>query len=211
MNDSQQQKKSPLLLTTILIVIESIFTFILKHDRVIAVQAKSFVDNKITIKFNSYIPYFDFYVQFEEHGVLFDTEAPMKAIDLEVRSTLMDLIQIMLFANRRSIRGLRMEGDSKLQDQFKDLILMFSLPHVVSDWKQWLKKPAPQDPIYSSKKRIVALLEKIDQQRSKINTLQTELIQHKNRIRRIRRNQRLLNIGFCIIIVILIALLVYNI
>lgn len=208
MSDSQQEKESNILLTTVLIVVESVFTFILKHDQVIALQAKNFVDQKITIKINSYIPYFNFYIQFEEHGVLFDSEPPVKAIDLDVRTTLFDLIQIVFVGNKRSIRSMRIDGDTTLKDQFKDLILLFSLPHVISDWKQWLKKPSDQQSIHSSKKRITPLLEKIDQQRSKINTLQTELIQYKNRIRRIQRNQKLLNIGFSIIIVLLIALLV---
>lgn len=211
MGDSQQkQRESNLLLTTTLIVIESVFTFILKHDQVIAVQAKKFVENKVTIKINSYIPYFDFYVQFEEHGVLFDIKPPEKAIDLDIRTTLMDLIQTLLFANRRSIRAMRIDGDQILKDEFRDLILLFSFPHVFSDWKQWLKKPSDKDQLHSSKKRITPLLEKIDQQRSKINTLQTELIQHKNRIRRIQRNQKILNICFLSTIVLLIALLVYN-
>ncbi len=42
----------------LMIVLETIFSLILKHDRVVALQAKKFVDQKITIKINSYIPYF---------------------------------------------------------------------------------------------------------------------------------------------------------
>ncbi|WOE31920.1 MULTISPECIES: hypothetical protein [unclassified Acinetobacter] len=210
MSDSQQQQKSNILLTTCLIVIESVFTFVLKHDQVIALQAKNFIDNKITLKINSYIPYFDFYVQFEEHGILFDIEPPAKAIDLDIRTTLMDLIQIVAFGNKRSIRTLRIDGDKILADQFKDLILLFSFPHVISDWKQWFSKQNEPEHIHSSKKRVSTLLQKIDLQRSKINTLQTELIQYKNRIRRLQRNQKRLNISFLTIIVILIALLMYT-
>ena len=62
-----------------------------------ALQAKKFVDQKIAIKINSYIPYFDFYVQFSDHGILFDEKAPEKAVDLDVRTTLMDLIKIFIF------------------------------------------------------------------------------------------------------------------
>ena len=42
MSESQQSQNQPhLLLTMMLIVLETIFTFILKHDRVVALQAKS--------------------------------------------------------------------------------------------------------------------------------------------------------------------------
>ena len=88
MSDSQQRQSNPhLLLTMVMIVLETIFSFILKHDRVVALQAKKFVDQKITIKINTYIPYFDIYVQFSPHGILFDSKAPDQAIDLDVRTT----------------------------------------------------------------------------------------------------------------------------
>ena len=72
-------------------------------------------------------------------------------------------------------------------------------------------KEAPQEQeVIGSKKRIAPLLDKIDEQRSKINTLQVELKQHKNRIRRIERRQKRINIVFGVITVLLITLLVYN-
>lgn len=212
MSDTQQKQAQPhLLLTTTLIVLETIFTFILKHDRVVALQAKKFVDQKIALKINSYIPYFDFYVQFSEHGILFDTQAPDRPIDLDIRTTLMDLVKIFVFGNRKSIKTMRIDGDIVLKDEFRDLISLFSVPKILSDWKHWLSEPADENDVTTSKKRIAPLLEKIDQQRSKINTLQVEVKQYKNRIKRIERRQKRINIAFSLITVLLITLLVYNI
>ena len=211
MSESQQGQNQPhLLLTMTMIVLETIFTFILKHDRVVGLQAKKFIDQKIAIKINSYLPYFDFYVVFTEHGVLFDTKAPEKMVDLDVRTTLTDLIKVFVFANRRSIKKMRIDGDITLKDEFRDLILLFSFPKVLSDWKQWLSEPIDGQDVIASKKRIVPLLEKIDQQRSKINTLEVEVKQYKNRIRRIQQKQKRMNIAFSLTIVLLVALLVYN-
>lgn len=212
MSDTQQKQAQPhLLLTMTLIVLETIFTFILKHDRVVALQAKKFVDQKIALKINSYIPYFDFYVQFSEHGILFDTQAPDRPIDLDIRTTLMDLVKIFVFGNRKSIKTMRIDGDIVLKDEFRDLISLFSVPKILSDWKHWLSEPADENDVTTSKKRIAPLLEKIDQQRSKINTLQVEVKQYKNRIKRIERRQKRINIAFSLITVLLITLLVYNI
>lgn len=212
MSDTQQKQAQPhLLLTMTLIVLETIFTFILKHDRVVALQAKKFVDQKIALKINSYIPYFDFYVQFSEHGILFDTQAPDRPIDLDIRTTLMDLVKIFVFGNRKSIKTMRIDGDIVLKDEFRDLISLFSVPKILSDWKHWLSEPADENDVTTSKKRIAPLLEKIDQQRSKINTLQVEVKQYKNRIKRIERRQKRINIAFSLITVLLIMLLVYNI
>jgi hypothetical protein len=211
MSGTQQSQNQPhMLLTMTLIVLETIFTFILKHDRVVALQAKKFIDEKIAIKINSYIPYFDIYVQFTEKGILFDDKAPEKAVDLDIRTTLTDLIKIFVFGNRRSIKTMRIDGDMVLKDEFRDLLSLFSVPKVLGDWKQWLSEPASENEITASKKRIAPLLDKIDQQRSKINTLQVEAKQYKNRIKRIERRQKRINIIFTIITVLLSALLVYN-
>ncbi|WP_313044095.1 hypothetical protein [Acinetobacter sp.] len=212
MSDTQQTQAQPhLLLTMTMIVLETIFTFILKHDRVVALQAKKFVDQKVALKINSYIPYFDFYVQFTEHGILFDTKSPDKAIDLDVRTTLMDLVKIFVFGNRKSIKTMRIDGDVVLKDEFRDLVSLFSVPKILSDWKHWLSEPVEENDIVASKKRIAPLLEKIEQQRSKINTLQVEVKQYKNRIKRIERRQKRINIAFSLISVLLITLLVYNV
>ena len=211
MSDSQQRQSNPhLLLTMLMIVLETIFSFILKHDRVVALQAKKFVDQKITIKINSYIPYFDIYVEFNPNGIFFDTKAPEQAVDLDVRTTLIDLFKIFILGNRRSIKHMRIDGDITLKDEFRDLILHFSAPKVLADWKQWLKEAPQEQELIASKKRIAPLLEKINEQRSKINTLQVELKQYKNRIRRIERRQKRINIAFGVITVLSITLLVYN-
>lgn len=211
MSDSQQRQSNPhLLLTMLMIVLETIFSFILKHDRVVALQAKKFVDQKITIKINSYIPYFDIYVEFNPNGIFFDTKAPEQAVDLDVRTTLIDLFKIFILGNRRSIKHMRIDGDITLKDEFRDLILHFSAPKVLADWKQWLKEAPQEQELIASKKRIAPLLDKIDEQRSKINTLQVELKQYKNRIRRIERRQKRINIAFGVITVLSITLLVYN-
>lgn len=212
MSETQQSQPQPhLLLSTALIVLETVFSFILKHDRVAALQTKKFVEQKIAIKINSYIPYFDIYVQFSEHGILFDYLPPEKAIDLDIRTTLSDLIKIFIFGNRRRIKGMRIDGDITLKDEFRDLALLFSLPKVLSDWKQWLSEPDEPNDIVASKKRIAPLLEKIDQQRSQINSMQVEIKQYKNRIKRLERRQKRSQIVFTVISLLLITLLVYNI
>ena len=211
MSESQQQQGyTRLLLNIAMVLLETFYSFVLKHDRVVRLQAKKFVDQRITIKINSYIPYFDFYVQFTDKGVLFDLIAPEKPVDLSVSSTLIDLIQIFVFANRRSLKKMRIEGDLTLKDEFRDLALHLTTPKLLSDWKQWLTNPDNDDLTTASKKRIAPLLEKIDMQRSKINTLQVEVKQYKNRVRRLESKQKKTNIAFVITLVLFAILIVYN-
>ncbi|MFW2172469.1 hypothetical protein ACG95N_02915 [Acinetobacter guillouiae] len=211
MNESQQkQGHSRLLLNIVMIILETIYSFVLKHDRVVRLQAKKFVGQQITIKMNSYIPYFDFYVQFTDRGILFDLQPPEKAIDLSVSSTLIDFIQIFVFANRRSMKKMRLDGDNLLKEQFRDLVVHLTAPKLLSDWKQWLTNPDDDSQTKASKKRIAPLLEKIDQQRSKINTLQVEVKQYQNRVKRLQFNQQRLYTALGVLGFLFMALVVYN-
>lgn len=211
MNESQQkQGHSRLLLNIVMIILETIYSFVLKHDRVVRLQAKKFVEQQITIKMNSYIPYFDFYVQFTDRGILFDLQPPEKAIDLSVSSTLIDFIQIFVFANRRSMKKMRLDGDNLLKEQFRDLVVHLTAPKLLSDWKQWLTNLDDDSQTKASKKRIAPLLEKIDQQRSKINTLQVEVKQYQNRVKRLQLNQQRLYTALGVLGFLFIALVVYN-
>lgn len=211
MNESQQkQGHSRLLLNIAMIILETIYSFVLKHDRVVRLQAKKFVEQQMTIKINSYIPYFDFYIQFTDRGILFDLQAPEKPVDLSVSSTLIDLIQIFVFANRRSMKKMRLEGSDMVKDQFRDLVIHLTAPKLLSDWKQWLTHPDDDSQTRASKKRIAPLLEKIDQQRSKINTLQVEVKQYQNRVRRLQQNQQRLYTALGVIGFLFVALIMYN-
>lgn len=206
----QKQNDSHLLLNTILIILETVFTLVLKHDRVIAIQAKKFVENQITIKINSYIPFFDIYVQFTEQGILFDSIAPQKTIDLDIRTTLVDLLKIFLIGNSKSIRAMRIDGDRVLQDEFRDLLSLFSVIKILSDWQLWLQQPVNDESIETSKKRIAPLLDKINYQRTQINELYVEVKQYKNRIKRIQRRQKVVNFIFVAVILLFTVIFMYT-
>lgn len=211
MSESQQkQGQTRLLLNIVMIILETIYSFILKHDRVVRLQAKKFVAQQITIKINSYIPYFDFYVQFTDRGILFDLQAPEKEVDLTVGSTLLDLVQIFVFANRRSMKKIRLEGNDVVKEQFRDLIIHLTAPKLLSDWKQWLTNPDDDNQTKASKKRIAPLLEKIDVQRSKINSLQVEVKQYQNRVKRMQQHQQRLYTALGVLGFLFVALVVYN-
>ena len=212
MNESQQkQGHTRLLLNIVMIILETTYSFVLKHDRVVCLQAKKFIEQQITIRINSYIPYLDFYIQFTDKGILFDLKAPEKPVDLSASSTLLDFVQIFIFANKRSMKKMRLEGDAILKDEFRDLVLHLTAPKLLSDWKNWLTNPDDDSQTRASQKRIKPLLDKIDAQRSKINTLQVEVKQYQNRIKRMQQKQKRITTIFYVTAVLFIALLVYNI
>ncbi|MEW7119683.1 hypothetical protein [Acinetobacter nosocomialis] len=211
MSETQQRQKHPrLLLNIVLIILETFFSFILTHDGVLRLQAKKFIANKITIRINSYLPFFNFYVQFMEKGLLFDIHSYDRRIDLEINSTLIDLIKIFAFSNQRSLNNMRIDGDAETKKELIDLISHLTLPKLLADWKQWFNTPDDEAEALASRKKIAPLLEKIDQQRSEINSLNVEIKQYQNRISRLQQRQRNINLCFGIISLIFIAYFIYN-
>ncbi|WP_445115948.1 hypothetical protein [Acinetobacter sp. WZC-1] len=211
MNESQQkQGQTHLLLNAVMIALETFYSFVLKRDHVIDLQARKFVEQQITIKINSYIPLFDFYIQFTDKGMLFDLKEPEQPASLTISSTLLDMIQIFVFGNKRSIRKMRITGDSAIKDELRDLVVHLTVPSLLSDWKKWFVSPVDDQQITASKNRIAPLLEKIDLQRSKLNALQVEVKQYQNRIKRMQVNQQRINIAFGTTAVLFLALILYN-
>ena len=211
MSDTQQRHKYPhLLLNIVIIVLETFFSFILTHDATLRLQAKKLIDEKVTIRINSYIPFFDFYVQFTEKGILFDMKALDRKVDLEINSTLIDLIKIFVFNNQRSIYNMRILGDARLQEDVMDLIPHLTLTSIFANWKQWFNAFNNDAEAIASQQRIAPLLDKIDEQRSEINSLLVEVKQYQNRIHRMQKRQRLINICFAVLSFIFIAFFVYT-
>ncbi|ENU80790.1 hypothetical protein ACX1N5_12785 [Acinetobacter sp. ANC 4636] len=211
MSESQQTQEQPkLLLNFGMIALETFYSFIFTHDDVVQLHAKEFIEQQLTVKVNCYIPYVDFYVRFTRKGILFDLQAPDSPVDLEISGTVFSYVQTLVLGHKKSVRGIRMYGHDSLKDPFRDLLSQLALPKLASDWKKWLFRSEPDSEVVASKKRIAPLLEKIEYQRSKINSLQVEVKQYKNRLRHIEKKQRRLNSFFITVIVILLCTLLYN-
>lgn len=211
MNESQHQQSQTRWLPNILmIILETLFSFVLKHDRLVRMQSQQFVNRQTTVKINSYLPYFDIYVQFTEKGVLFDLQAPEQPIDLCINSTMIELIRIFLMGNTRAIRKLRFEGDLSLKAPMRDLFLQLSAPKLLADWKKWFKQPEDEALSTASKSRIAPLLATIEAQRTEIQQQQDEIKQHKYKNRDLNQQLKYYKIATLTISLLFLALIVYN-
>ena len=208
MNESSKSKH--LWLNVTLIALETFFSFILTHDATLRLQAQKLIQKKTTIRINSYIPFFDFYIQFTEKGILFDLAANDRTIDVEINTTLIDLIKIFIFSNQQSLYNMRIMGKPELTTDLTDVLQHLTLSRILVNWREWFNHFENDAEAVASQQRITPLLDKIDQQRSEINTLLVEAKQYQNRIHRMQKRQRLINIGFAVFSFIFIAFFVYN-
>lgn len=208
MNESSKSKH--LWLNVTLIALETFFSFILTHDATLRLQAQKLIQKKTTIRINSYIPFFDFYIQFTEKGILFDLAANDRTIDVEINTTLIDLIKIFIFSNQQSLYNMRIMGKPELTTDLTDVLQHLTLSRILVNWREWFNHFENDAEAVASQQRITPLLDKIDQQRSEINTLLVEAKQYQNRIHRMQKRQRLINIGFAVLSFIFIGFFVYN-
>ena len=208
MNESSKSKH--LWLNVTLIALETFFSFILTHDATLRLQAQKLIQKNTTIRINSYIPFFDFYIQFTEKGILFDLAANDRTIDVEINTTLIDLIKIFIFSNQQSLYNMRIMGKPELTTDLTDVLQHLTLSRILVNWREWFNHFENDAEAVASQQRITPLLDKIDQQRSEINTLLVEAKQYQNRIHRMQKRQRLINIGFAVLSFIFIAFFVYN-
>ena len=208
MNESSKSKH--LWLNVTLIALETFFSFILTHDTTLRLQAQKLIQKKTTIRINSYIPFFDFYIQFTEKGILFDLAANDRTIDVEINTTLIDLIKIFIFSNQQSLYNMRIMGNTELTADLTDVFQHLTLSRILVNWREWFNHFENDAEAVASQQRITPLLDKIDQQRSEINTLLVEAKQYQNRIHHMQKRQRLINIGFAVLSFIFIAFFVYN-
>ena len=208
MNESSKSKH--LWLNVTLIALETFFSFILTHDATLRLQAQKLIQKKTTIRINSYIPFFDFYIQFTEKGILFDLAANDRTIDVEINTTLIDLIKIFIFSNQQSLYNMRIMGKPELTTDLTDVLQHLTLSRILVNWREWFNHFENDAEAVASQQRITPLLDKIDQQRSEINTLLVEVKQYQNRIHRMQKRQRLINIGFAVLSFIFIGFFVYN-
>ena len=208
MNESSKSKH--LWLNVTLIALETFFSFILTHDATLRLQALTLIQKKTTTRLNSYIPFFDFYIQFTEKGILFDLAANDRTIDVEINTTLIDLIKIFIFSNQQSLYNMRIMGKPELTTDLTDVLQHLTLSRILVNWREWFNHFENDAEAVASQQRITPLLDKIDQQRSEINTLLVEAKQYQNRIHRMQKRQRLINIGFAVLSFIFIAFFVYN-
>ena len=176
MNDNTQQSthQPHLLHSIILIILETIVTFLLKHDRASRIHAKSFVQNNITIAFKTFLPASDFYVTFDNKGILFDPELTEKnqVETFTVSASSIDLVRFLLTGNDRHLRRVRLFGGEEWHDQFRLFMHSLTLPMLFADWKSWLSKQQSNN---LPQRSLEPLLSKLELQRSEISQLELQV------------------------------------
>lgn len=212
MSESQQEQhidknNPPFIQSMILIVLETILTFVLKHDRMARTYAKPFIKQHISIQFNTFLPSDVFFATFTTKGLLFDHFEPQHPKpQITVYASTLDLVRILFTGSEGSIHRVRIMGEEHLHEEFRMFLRSISLPSLFADWKNWLKKIEPEDPEQKFPNRsIEPLLKRIEQQQSSINQLSLSNKELSFDLNQLQRKHKLMSrlywliiLGLCI-------------
>jgi hypothetical protein len=171
MPTEQAQKERNLLQSFLMIAIETLLTFLLKHDRMSRLQAQTLIQRRATICFKTHLPSDTFYVTFAPQGVLFDFEiSESTKISSTVTASTPDLLRAFFTGNQQSMEKIRVQGDEALEQELRKLMSCFNLPQIFSDWRGWLH--LKQKDVTPSSQRLQPLLKRLDEQRTELTQLQ---------------------------------------
>lgn len=171
MPTEQAPKDRNLLQSFLLIAVETLLTFLLKHDRMSRLQAQNLIQRRATICFKTYLPSDTFYVTFAPQGVLFDFEvSESTSISATVTAATPDLLRAFFAGNQQAMDKIRVQGDVVLEQELHKLMSCFNLPQIFSDWRHWLH--IGQKEVTPSSQRLQPLLKRLDEQRTELTQLQ---------------------------------------
>lgn len=173
MPTEQAHKERNLFQSFLLIAIETLLTFLLKHDRMSKLQAQQLIQRRATICFKTHLPSDTFYVTFAPQGVLFDFEITESTIiSGTVTASTPDLLRAFFTANSQAMEKIRIQGDAVLQQELHQLMEYFNLPQILSDWRGWLDFRNNKEGKLPTTQRLKPLLKRLDEQRTELNQLQ---------------------------------------
>jgi hypothetical protein len=208
MSTQQASKERHVFQSFLLIVIETLLTFLLKHDRMSRLQAQQLIQRRAVICFKTHLPSDTFYVTFAPQGVLFDYEIIKDTkIDATVTASTPDLLRAFFTASPQIMEKIRISGDPLLGQELHQLMELFNIPQILSDWRHWLDfKSRDVTPI---NQRMKPLLRRIDQQRVEIGNMQLNAKEQAYQLLKYKRRFHLLIASSLIVILSLISTIIY--
>lgn len=209
MPKQQAPKERNLFQSFLLIVIETLLTFLLKHDRMSRIHAQHLIQSRAVICIKTYLPSDTFYVTFAPQGVLFDFEKELNAkIDATVTASTVDLLRAFFTGRTMSFDKIKITGDEQLNKELRHLMEYFNMPQIVSDWRHWFGFNNME--VTPLSQRIKPLIKRIDEQRMQLSNMTLAAKQQAYEMRQLRKHYQLLITVLGVMVVSLIAALIYT-
>lgn len=168
------------LLSLVLIVFESLLTFLLRHDTPSQRLAERLISRQAVIRIRTHLPAYTFYATFSHHGVLLDHQQPDTEYLATVDSSIPTLFRAFMTARAPVLESILIHGDDELVAELRQLMTAFNLSNMLNNWIRfpWFSKSsAKNQPEPTKQQRVKPLLKRIDEQKKQIEQLNVTLKQ----------------------------------
>lgn len=209
---SEQAAEMSTLFSVVLIVFESLLTFLLRHDTPSQRLAERLVARHAVIRVRTHLPAYTFYATFSHHGVLLDGQAPESAYLATVDGSIPTLFRAFMTAPPQVLDGILIHGDEELVLELRELMTAFNISNMLSNWVRtpWFSrnKDRASTPSPEKQQRIKPLLRRIDEQKKQIEQLNSTVKQQADDLQELRFRYRMLVWTAAIIIMVMAAVIV---
>lgn len=193
----------------LLIVIETLMTFLLKHDRMSRLHAQHLIQKRAVICVKTYLPSDTFYVTFAPQGVLFDFDIVKNTpIDATVTASAINLFRAFFTARPVAFEKISIKGEQQLSNELRHLMEYFNIPQILSDWRSWFRFDSTD--VTPVSQRMKPLLRRIDEQRLQLSNMSIASKQQAYELKIVKQRYQLLLVGLSSLIVVLIIALAYT-
>lgn len=209
MPSPQAPQERNLFQSFLLIVVETLLTFLLKHDRLSRQHAQQLIQRRALICVKTYVPSDTFYVTFAPQGVLFDFEIAQNAkIDATVTASALTLLRAFCTARPIAFEKISIKGDQQLTTELRHLMQYFNLPQIIANWRHWFNFESSE--VTPVSQRMKPLLRRIDEQRLQLSNMSITAKQQAYEIKMMRKRYQATLAILAVIIVLLLCGLAYS-
>ncbi|XID75876.1 hypothetical protein ACF3NA_04920 [Alkanindiges sp. WGS2144] len=209
MPNQQAPDERNLIQSFLLILIETLLTFLLKHDRMSRIHAQHLIQRRALICVKTHLPSDTFYVTFAPQGVLFDFEVAKNAkIDATVTASTVTLMRAFFTARPQSFEKVNITGDEQLSIELRHLMEYFNLPQILADWRHWFV--ADTSDVTPVSQRMKPLLRRIDEQRLQLGNMAIAAKQQAYEMRQVKKYYQLMISLLLAVVISLIIGLIYT-
>ncbi|RYY78231.1 MAG: hypothetical protein EOO69_11425 [Moraxellaceae bacterium] len=209
MPSQQAPQERNLFQSFLLILIETLLTFLLKHDRMSRHHAQHLIQQRALICVKTHLPSDTFYVTFAPQGVLFDFEmAENTKIDATVTASTLTLLRAFFTAKPIAFEKISIKGEQQLSTELRHLMEYFNLPQIASDWRHWFSFET--NDVTPVSQRMKPLLRRIDEQRLQLSNMSIATKQQAYELKIMKKRYQMLLVALGSVIILLLAGLLYT-
>lgn len=198
-DDSRSQEQpshdTSTLFSLVLIVFESLLTFLLRHDTPSQRLAERLIARHAVIRIRTHLPAYTFYATFSHHGVLLDEHPPETDYLATVDGSIPTLFRAFMTAPPQILDGILIHGDDELVTELRQLMTAFNISNMLSNWIKlpWFgRAKTTENQPHAKQQRVKPLLKRLDEQKKQIEQLNVTIKQQAYDLQQLQYKHRLL-------------------